>query len=348
MMYSLGRTVRTSIYGSSHGRSVGCILEGLPAGVMISNDAIKKDLDLRRPSDGIGTKRKESDEFSILSGMINGKTDGVPILIDIPNSNVDTAGYDVYRTTPRPGHADMLANLRSIDQGIFSGRLTAPIVAAGSIAKQFLYAKGVLLSVFTRSIGNVRDDSDADDIDIAVSRKYATRALSERMDSAMRSEILKAADDGDSVGGVAECHVCGLPAGFGGLWFDSIESELSKGMFGIPGVKGIEFGEGFQLSNKRGSASNDPFFFDGTEIRTRTNRMGGVLGGMSTGMPLVFRVAFKPTPSIYKEQETVDLVSRKNTKITISGRHDPCIVPRAVSVVEAVAALVLADMAVRQ
>ena len=347
-MYPLGSNIRMHLFGRSHGGNVGCILENIPAGIEISLEEMKRDMDLRRPKDGIGTPRKEDDVVEIVSGMNGPVTNGLPILMLIPNKNVDSSKYDDISAIPRPGHADLPAMTKWKDHdvrggGQFSGRLTAPIVAAGSIAKQMLSRDGIRIGAFTRSVGKV-DDKGTRSIDDAFgSRRYATRACTADLDEKMRNEILSASKDGDSVGGVVECTVTGLPIGFGGIWFESLDAVLAKAIFGIPAVKGIEFGKGFDLAGMRGSESNDQYHFD-NGIKALTNNMGGVLGGMSDGMPLVFRAAFKPTPSISKEQRSVDLSTKKDTMISVKGRHDPCIVPRAAAVVEAITALVLADV----
>ena len=351
-MYSLGNIIRFHLFGKSHGEHVGCILEGVPKGMHISTDDIRTDMELRRPKDGIGTPRKEEDAVDISSGLKDGITDGSPILMFIANRNVDSSKYDTLKHIPRPGHADLPAMVKwkGYDVrggGQFSGRLTAPIVAAGSIAKQMLATLGIKIGAFARSIGNVHDD-DARNIDDAfASRMYGTRACSSDLDHKMREEILNASKEGDSVGGIVECAATGLPIGFGGIWFDSLDAVISKAVFGIPAVKGIEFGKGFELSGMKGSESNDQYHID-DGIKAITNNMGGIVGGMSNGMPMVFRTAFKPTPSISKEQRSVDLSTMKDVTISVKGRHDPCVVPRATAVVEAVTALVLADVSVNE
>ena len=349
MMYSMGNVIRFGLFGKSHGDHVGCLLENVPAGIRISLDEIKKEMELRKPKDGIGTPRKEDDDAEIVSGITAGVTDGKPIRIIIANRNADSSAYRDNVSVPRPGHADLPAMVKWKDHdvrggGQFSGRLTAPIVAAGSIAKQMLAIRNIRVSAFTRSVGNVRDTEERNGNDAVLSRRYQTRACSSELDMIMRNEIMNASEDGDSVGGIVECIVTGLPIGFGGIWFDSLDAMISKAVFGIPAVKGIEFGRGFGLAGMRGSESNDQYHMnDG--IKALTNNMGGIVGGMSNGMPLSFRVAFKPTPSISREQRSVDLRTMKDTVISVKGRHDPCIVPRAVAVVEAVTALVLADAA---
>ena len=346
-MYQLGKKVRMSLFGRSHGSCVGCILEGIPAGIYVNEGMIERDMTLRRPHTGIGTPRREEDEVCIAQGLVKGVTDGGPLLITIENRDTDGSRYLMFKETPRPGHADLPAMAKFPHHDIrgggqFSGRLTAPIVAAGSIAKQMIAAEGIGIRAFTRSVGGVVDACERDFDAASESVLHPTRACTEEMDSSMTREILDAASEGDSVGGVVECITVGLPIGFGGIWFESLDSEISAAVFSIPACKGVEFGRGFGISGMRGSESNDPFYVD-EGVKARTNNMGGILGGMSDGMPMVFRSAFKPTPSIAKEQDTVDLRTMTNGKVAVTGRHDPCIVPRAVSVVEAVTALVIAD-----
>jgi chorismate synthase len=346
-MYVLGERVRMSLFGRSHGPCVGCILEGIPKGMRIDEDLIAKDMELRKPKTGIGTPRKETDSVEIVQGLCGGITDGNPLLLMIRNSNTDGSKYLRFSETPRPGHADLPAIVKFPEHDIrgggqFSGRLTAAIVASGSIAKQFISGYGMYVSAFSRSISDVSDTCTRSISDAQRSESLATRACSEELDARMTSAIESAAADGDSVGGVVECIAEGLPIGFGGIWFESLDSEIARAVFSVPACKGVEFGAGFDIAKMRGSESNDPFIIDGG-VRARTNNMGGILGGMSDGMPLVLRAAFKPTPSIAKEQDTVDLASMEPAKVAVTGRHDPCIVPRAVPVVEAVVALVLAD-----
>ncbi|MDR3282979.1 MAG: chorismate synthase [Candidatus Methanoplasma sp.] len=350
-MYSLGSALKFTLFGESHSEHVGGIVEGLPKGTAIDMKTIERDMSLRKPSVGIGTPRKEEDRVEFTEGVADGVADGGPIRFIIRNKNTDSSKYAKFNTTPRPGHADLpaLAKFKGHDikgGNQFSGRLTAPIVAAGSMAKQHILAQGVEVHAFTRSIGNVRDAEERTVRDAEASEGFPTRACSADLDGKMTSAILEAADGKDSIGGVVECIAVGLPIGFGGIWFEALDSELARAVFSIPACKGVEFGKGFALAEMRGSESNDPFFFDGG-VRTRTNNMGGVLGGMSDGAPLVFRAAFKPTPSIGLEQDTVNLKEMRNDKVTVEGRHDPCIVPRAAPVVEAVAALVIADQMAR-
>ena len=347
-MYALGKKLRMSVFGKSHAPCVGCVLEGVPRGTEIDTEAMIQELALRKPSKGIGTDRVEKDLPHIVTGVADGKADGNPIIIEIMNGDVDDSKYLPFMETPRPGHADLpaLLELPKVDitgGGQFSGRLTAPIVAAGSIARKLLEEKGIRIGAFCRSIGPVKDESDRTLEDAVESRKFPTRACDETLNGRFDECIMAARADKDSVGGVVECIITGVPIGFGGIWFESLDAELAHAMFGIPACKGVEFGKGFAITEMRGSQSNDAYRFDDGRIITKTNNMGGIVGGMADGADIVFRVAFKPTPSIGAKQETVNLKTCENAELEIKGRHDPCIAPRAVSVVEAVAALVLAD-----
>ena len=347
-MYALGKKLRMSVFGKSHAPCVGCVLEGVPRGTEIDTEAMIQELALRKPSKGIGTDRVEKDLPHIVTGVADGKADGNPIIIEIMNGDVDDSKYLPFMETPRPGHADLpaLLELPKFDitgGGQFSGRLTAPIVAAGSIARKLLEEKGIRIGAFCRSIGPVKDESDRTLEDAVESRKFPTRACDETLNGRFDECIMAARADKDSVGGVVECIITGVPIGFGGIWFESLDAELAHAMFGIPACKGVEFGKGFAITEMRGSQSNDAYRFDDGRIITKTNNMGGIVGGMADGADIVFRVAFKPTPSIGAKQETVNLKTCENAELEIKGRHDPCIAPRAVSVVEAVTALVLAD-----
>ena len=347
-MYALGKKLRMSVFGKSHAPCVGCVLEGVPQGTEIDTEAMIQELALRKPSKGIGTDRVEKDLPHIVTGVSNGRADGNPIIIEIMNGDVDDSKYLPFMETPRPGHADLpaLLELPKFDitgGGQFSGRLTAPIVAAGSIARKLLEEKGIRIGAFCRSIGPVKDVSDRTLEDAVASRKFPTRACDGKLDRKYDECIMAARADKDSVGGVVECIITGVPIGFGGIWFESLDAELAHAMFGIPACKGVEFGKGFAITEMRGSQSNDAYRFDDGRIVTRTNNMGGIVGGMADGADIVFRVAFKPTPSIGAKQDTVNLNTCQDAELEIKGRHDPCIAPRAVSVVEAVAALVLAD-----
>lgn len=353
-MYTLGKKLKFSLFGKSHAPCVGCVLEGVPQGLIVDTDAMAREMDLRKPSKGIGTDRVETDRVNVICGVVDGKTTGNGIILEINNGDVDDSKYLPFAETPRPGHADLpaLLDLPKFDicgGGQFSGRLTAATVAAGSIAKQMLAEKGITVAAFCRSVGNVKDVSERNTADAIESRKYPTRACTGELDAKMSECIRGARKDADSVGGVVECIVAGLPIGFGGIWFESLDAELAGAMFAIPACKGVEFGKGFGITEMRGSQSNDAYRFDKDgKIVTATNNMGGIVGGMADGAPVVFRTAFKPTPSIGAKQNTVNLKTCENAELEIKGRHDPCIAPRAVAVVEAVAALVIADQMERE
>lgn len=348
MMYSVGRSLRISLFGGGHADCIGCIMEGVPAGMEVDMDDLVNQMELRRPSDPIGTRRRERDVVCFEYGLEDGVVTDGTILMTIYNEDRDGSPYADIQMRPRPGHADLPARFRFKDIDLsggaqFSGRMTAPLVAAGAIAGQYLSAKGISVGAFSRSIGNVHDTGSYDVHGYRSSRSFVTRAMSTDMDELMTQTILSARDAGDSVGGVVECAVTGLPLGFGGEWFDALDVSIARMMFSIPGVKGVEFGAGFDIASMRGSESNDQYTVRDGRITTYSNNMGGVVGGLSNGQPLVFRVAFKPTPSISKDQRTVNLVTMTEDTISVKGRHDPCIVPRAVAVVEAMASLTVMD-----
>jgi chorismate synthase len=351
-MYQFGEKIRFDLFGKSHADCVGGILEGLPAGVRIDETEIAEAVALRKPVAKIGTPRAEDDKVEIVQGLTDGKTDGNPLLIIIRNKNTDGSKYLKFSTTPRPGHADLPALVKFPEHDIrgggqFSGRLTVAIVATGNICEQFNRSFGIETAAYTSSIGNIEDKDDRSFEEARGSRVYPTRSCTEDLDKKMYGDIVAAGNDGDSVGGTVTCITEGLPIGFGGIWFDALDALIAKAMFGIPACKGIEFGKGFGLGRMRGSQSNDPYYYD-NGVRTRTNNMGGIVGGMSDGAPMVFRTVFKPTPSIAKEQDTVDLDRNCNDKVAVTGRHDPCIVPRAVIVVECMTALVIADQIMKE
>ncbi|MCQ2070408.1 MAG: chorismate synthase [archaeon] len=347
-MYSLGEKFKFSLFGKSHAPCIGCILDGVPKGTVIDEEHIAREMALRKPSQGIGTTRVEKDQVQIVCGVTDGKADGNPITMVIANKDVDDSKYLAFKETPRPGHADLpaLLTLPKFDVcggGQFSGRLTAAIVAGGSVAKDLLSEKGIEIAAFSRSIGHVKDTAPRNFNDAYMSRNFPTRACNGELDTCMTEEITEAHEEGDSIGGVVECIIRGLPIGFGGIWFESLDAEIARAMFGIPACKGVEFGAGFDITRMKGSESNDPYRMDGDRITTATNNLGGIVGGMADGNDVVFKVAFKPTPSIAKKQKTVNILTKEDAELEIKGRHDPCITPRAVAVVEAVAALVLMD-----
>ncbi|MCQ2486409.1 MAG: chorismate synthase [Clostridia bacterium] len=354
MSSEIGRKLKVSVFGQSHGKAIGVNIDGLPSGEAIDMEELQKFLDRRKPGQGsLTTPRKESDIPEFLSGVVDDKTCGFPICAVIHNSDQHSSDYSNLLDNPRPAHADYTAYLKygeSRDMrggGHFSGRLTAPLCIAGGIALQSLERRGINVCAHLKQVGNVKDDSfplypGKDLMNEVKSRNPAV--ISNAAGSAMSTVIEEAAKDGDSVGGIIECIVTGIPAGLGSPMFDNIESQLASALFGVSAVKGVEFGNGFEAATLKGSENNDPFIVKDGEVKTETNNHGGVLGGITSGMPLVFRVAIKPTPSISKPQKTVNLPTMTETELTIKGRHDPCIAVRAVPVIEAVAALVVTDL----
>ena len=354
-MNTLGHKLRVTVFGQSHAKAIGCVVEGLPAGFHPDMDRVAAFMARRAPGrDPWSTKRKEADAPEILSGMVDGVLCGAPLSAVIYNSDQHSKDYEGLRRTPRPSHADYTAWVKygaSYDirgGGQFSGRLTAPLCFAGALALQLLEQQGVTVAGHIAAIAGVEDEAP----DFARVESDALLALagkpfpvfSDNAGEAMRQSIEAARQEADSVGGVIRCFALGLPAGVGEPMFDGVENRLAAALFGIPAVRGVSFGDGFAAAGMRGSQHNDPFITDGKTVRTRTNHAGGVLGGITTGMPLVVNVAIKPTASIGREQDTVDLQEMTGTTLTVHGRHDPCIVPRALPVVEAVTALTLLDM----
>ena len=347
-MYSIGNNLRISLFGRSHAECIGIIVKGLPIGMKIDMDHLKQRMALRKPSDGIGTPRKEDDLPVFEYGVKDGIVTQDEVLITIYNKNTDSSAYLAFNTTPRPGHADLPALMKFRDYDVsggaqFSGRMTAPLVAAGALAEQALKERGVNIAAYTESIFDIVDDRERTFEEIDGSKKFPTRACTKELDAKMTDAILAAKEKQDSIGGVVGCMITGLEPGDGGIWFDALDSCLAHMMFSIPAVKGVEFGKGFDITKMKGSESNDPYTIKDGKIIAKTNNMGGICGGMSDGMPVTFNVAFKPTPSIGIEQDTVDISQMKDAKVTVGGRHDPCIVPRAVAVVEAMAALTVLD-----
>ena len=347
-MYTVGNKLKISLFGRSHADCVGCVIEGLPMGMRIDEEYIRKRMHLRKPSDGIGTPRKEADEVVFETGVSDGKVTGRYVTLTIANKNTKSSSYSGFNITPRPGHADLPALMKFKDFDVsggaqFSGRMTAPLVAAGAIAEQYLAERGVKIAAYTRSIRDVKDEDEHTFDEIAGSVDFKTRSVTKDLDERMEEAILSAASEGDSVGGIVGCMVTGLKPGDGGIWFDALDTSIARMMFSIPAVKGVEFGKGFAITEMKGSDSNDQYVMKDGKISALSNNMGGVCGGMSDGMPLTFNVAFKPTPSISKEQKTVNLEKMSDDTIEIKGRHDPCIVPRAVAVVEAMTALTIMD-----
>lgn len=354
MSNTFGQKLKVTIFGESHGVAIGCVIDGLPAGISIDWDAVRRDMARRAPgSSALATPRKEKDAFEILSGYFNDHTTGTPLAMEIRNGNQHSKDYDILKDNMRPGHADYTGHVKYSGfndyrgGGHFSGRITAPLTFAGSIARQVLSAKGIHIGAHVISIAGIEDRRfdplGESEETFASLRKEKLPVLTKDIGEKMEEAILDAKAEGDSVGGIVECMVTGLPAGLGDPFFDSLESELSHMMFSIPAVKGIEFGDGFSLAAMKGSAANDCMHWANGKVETTTNHNGGILGGISSGSPVVFRLAIKPTASIGKPQPTVNLAKRKDTLLTIGGRHDPCIIPRAIPVIETAAALVILD-----
>ena len=347
-MYSFGNRLRISLFGRSHAECIGVIVKGLPVGMEIDMDHLQKRMDLRKPSDGIGTPRKEADLPVFEYGVTDNVVTQDEVLITIYNGNKDSSAYSQFNQFPRPGHADLPALMKFKDFDVsggaqFSGRMTAPLVAAGALTEQVLNDFGIKAVAYTKSIYDVIDEKERSFEEIDGSKAFATRACTAELDDRMRSTILRAKEENDSVGGTVGCMITGLKPGNGGVWFDALDSCLAHAMFSIPAVKGVEFGKGFAITGMKGSESNDPYTVTDGRIAAKSNNMGGICGGMCDGMPVTFNVAFKPTPSIGIEQDTVDLNTMEDSKVTVGGRHDPCIVPRAVAVVEAMASVTVLD-----
>ena len=354
-MSSWGNAVKISLFGESHGEAIGVVIDGLPAGESIDREQIRLQMGRRAPGkDRTSTPRTEKDIPEILSGMLGDRTTGAPLCAVIRNTNTRSQDYGNLMSHPRPGHADYTGFIRYHGfndirgGGHFSGRLTAPLVFAGAVCRQILERKGIKIAAHISSVGSMEDARfDSVSIPAKLMDRLSTVSfglIDQRREEAMRTLIEECRMEQDSIGGTIECAITGMPAGAGSPMFGGIENVISSIMFGIPAIKGIEFGSGFAGAGYRGSQNNDAFYYDGDTVKTRTNHHGGILGGISSGMPILFRVAVKPTPSISRQQETVDLQEHTDTVLTVQGRHDPCIVVRAVPVVEAAAALAVINL----
>ncbi len=351
MSSTYGENLKLSLFGQSHGAGIGMVLDGIPAGLPVDMEALAAFLARRAPGQNdYSTPRREADAPEFLSGLVENTTCGAPIAAVIRNTNTRSGDYANLKDCPRPGHADYTAQIKygghqdAAGGGHFSGRLTAPICIAGGLCRQWLEGKGIRISAHIAMIGGVWDrpfDPVHPEID-AVLTPFPT--LDEAKGTEMRQRIAIAKAALDSVGGIVECAVTGLPAGLGDPMFGGIEGKLAQMLYGIPAVKGVEFGAGFRVAEMTGSESNDPFRVEDGRIVTAANNCGGILGGITDGMPLIFRAAFKPTPSIARPQQSVSLSEMENRTLEVKGRHDPCIVPRAVPVVEAAAAIALMDI----
>lgn len=351
----IGTKVKISVFGESHGDAIGVVIDGLPAGYDIDFDKVYEEMRRRAPGqDKFSTPRVETDIPRILSGIFQGKTTGAPLSAIIENNSIKSKDYSELKVKMRPSHSDYPAMVKYDGYndyrggGHFSGRLTALFVFAGAICKEILKESDIYIGGHIKSIGNIKD-SEFDRVNISKELLDNLRydrfpTLDNKIKDVMKDEILKAKDSRDSIGGVVEGAVINLPAGIGNPMFNSIESVLAHMIFSIPGVKGVEFGAGFNISALRGSEANDEYYMDGKNIKTYSNNNGGILGGITTGMPVTFSVAFKPTPSISLEQNTVNIKINENTTLEISGRHDPCIVQRAIPVVECATAVAILDI----
>ena len=351
MKNTFGQSLQTTIFGESHGPYIGVVLDGLAPGIEVNDDFIKEKLALRRPAGAISTARVEADEYTFASGVFNGKTTGTPLCILIPNTNTRSADYDKAGRVARPGHADYTAMCKYHGfedyrgGGHFSGRITAAIVAGGAIAMSALEKKGISIGTHIYKLSDLTDREFSDiKNDIDALNKKAFAVLDEEVAEKMIKAIEEAAKDADSVGGVLETAITGLPAGVGEPWFDSVESILSHVLFSVPGIKGVQFGAGFDKVCERGSSFNDALRNEDGKVVTATNNNGGINGGITNGMPVIIKCAVKPTPSIYKEQQSVNLNTLENADIAIEGRHDPAIIHRARVVVDSVCALAVYDM----
>lgn len=358
MSSDFGKKVKITIFGQSHSEAIGVVIDGLPVGEEIDMAEVQKFMARRAPGQNAwSTPRKEADLPRVVSGLFEGKTCGAPLCAVIENTNTRSKDYDKLKDLPRPGHADFTAWVKydgcndHRGGGHFSGRLTAPLCFAGAVCKQILERKGIHVGAHILSIQGVKEQPfDAVEIDGETMQAVAAKAFPVQDDKAgeeMQAAIAAARAKGDSVGGIVECAVTGLPVGVGEPMFDGLESVLAQAVFAIPAVKGVEFGAGFAVAELFGSENNDAFIYEDGAVKTKTNHHGGSLGGISSGMPLVFRAAFKPTPSISMEQATISISKRENDKLAVTGRHDPCIVPRAVPVVEAAAAVAVLDLLCR-
>ena len=355
MSYSFGKNFKVTLFGQSHSEDLGIVIDGISAGYKINKDLIRKNLERRRPGKiKFSTARKEDDDFKIVSGEVDGITCGAPICAIIENKDQKSRDYDNLKDRPRPSHADYPAYVKFKGfndirgGGQFSGRMTAPIVIAGSIAEDLLLNRGIKIYSRIKSIGQ------ASDIDINLNKIGEEKLCDLKNedfpvfeDSArerMQEEILRAKEVGDSIGGIVETFILNMPVGIGEPFFDSIESVISHAVFSVPGIRGIEFGSGFESAKMRGSINNDEYFYEDGKVKTKTNNHGGIIGGLSSGMPIIFRTAVKPTSSIAKTQNTISLRDKKNVNLKIIGRHDPSIVPRALVAIEMITALAILDL----
>ncbi len=354
MSANWGTNIELSLFGESHGKAIGIVIGNLPAGIKLDMDEINRNMKRRAPGQNkMSTPRKEKDEVEIMSGILDGVTTGAPLCALIYSSDQHSKDYSLLKECMRPGHSDYPAYIKYQGfndvrgGGHFSGRLTAPIVFAGSVARQILKQKGIVIGAHIQSIKDIEDkrfgvDINENDLEKLLQKPYPT--IDDDIFSAMQSVIEEARVNQDSVGGKIECAILNVPAGLGNPFFDSIEAHLSPLLFSIPAVKSVSFGLGEDITKLYGHEANDSYYFEDDQVKTKTNNNGGITGGISNGMPIIFSVGIKPTPSISQTQQTINVKTHENTTLQITGRHDPCIVPRAIVVVESMAALGILDM----
>lgn len=349
----IGNKLKVSLFGESHGEAIGVVIDGLPSGIELNLNYIKSQMLRRSPGqNNISTSRKENDSFNILSGFFENKTTGTPLCALIINEDTKSKDYNELKTKMRPGHSDYTGYIKYQGHndyrggGHFSGRLTAPLLFAGSIAMQILESKNIFIGSRIKSIYDIIDNTklEMNENEIKNLRNMDFPVINEQKQNQMQAAIINAKEEGNSLGGIIETYVINVPAGYGEPFFDSVESKISHLIFSIPAVKGIEFGEGFNISKLTGKEANDEFVINNNKIITKTNNNGGILGGITNGMPVVFCTAIKPTASISITQNTVDISKMENAILSVHGRHDPCIVPRALPVIEGAAALVILDL----
>ena len=352
MSSTYGENLKLTIFGQSHGAAIGMTLDGIPAGLPVDFDELQVFLNRRAPGqNNWSTPRKEGDRPEFLAGILDGFTCGAPIAAVIHNTNTRSGDYANLKDCPRPGHADYTAQMKyggfqdAAGGGHFSGRLTAPLCIAGGLCKQWLAERGIRVAARIASIAGVTDDFEVNTLNPQLDLIGTDfPVFSPDAGARMREKIAEARSECDSVGGIIECYITGLPAGLGEPMFGGVESRIAQIVYGVPAVKSVEFGIGAEAANLRGSQCNDAFTVENGQIRTVTNNAGGILGGITNGMPLIFRAAIKPTPSIARPQQSVSLSGGKEQELVVKGRHDPCIVPRAVPVIEAAAAIALFDL----
>ncbi len=351
MKNTFGNSLSVTLFGESHGEAIGCVIDGISPGIEIDTDFISSQMEKRKGVNALSTARREKDEVRILSGVFEGRTTGTPICLMIENADTKSKDYSKTKNLARPGHADYAAECKYEGfqdyrgGGHFSGRLTAPLVAAGAVAIKALKEKGIEIATHISRCGDIEDrDFENYEEDFALLESLDMPVLCENKREEISALIEECKKDGDSIGGVLSTAVTGMPVGVGEPWFDTVEGMLSRALFSVPAVKGVEFGAGFGFGSMKGSEANDSFYCDGDTVKTKTNNNGGINGGITNGMPITFRCAVKPTPSIYKKQNTVNFKEKADTELLIEGRHDPAIIHRARVVIDSVTALTLCDL----